>query len=61
PELFREAGTVYSLDQLGSLADLAHRFGLHRDGACFAHALAQKPVQGLKDLPGSPGPSPSGQ
>lgn len=36
-----EAGTVYSLDQLGSLADLAHRFGLkvHMDGARFANAL----------------------
>ncbi|MFQ3585370.1 MAG: low specificity L-threonine aldolase [Cyanobacteriota bacterium] len=36
-----EAGTLYSLDQLGSLADLAHRFGLkvHMDGARFANAL----------------------
>ncbi len=36
-----EAGTLYSLDQLGSLVDLAHHFGLkvHMDGARFANAL----------------------
>ncbi|MCF2971101.1 low specificity L-threonine aldolase [Synechococcus sp. Nb3U1] len=36
-----EAGTVYSLDQIGSLAELAHAFGLnvHMDGARFANAL----------------------
>ncbi|MEN9226954.1 MAG: low specificity L-threonine aldolase [Thermostichus sp. HHBFW_bins_43] len=36
-----EAGTVYALDQLEALTDLAHHFGLkvHMDGARFANAV----------------------
>lgn len=35
-------GTLYSLDELGSLCDVAHRHGLrvHLDGARFANAIA---------------------
>src|SRR5262249_16275508 len=37
-----EVGTVYSLDDLRALADMARRFGLrvHMDGARFANAVA---------------------
>lgn len=37
-----EAGTVYRLDELGALTDVARRHGLavHMDGARFANALA---------------------
>jgi len=44
-----EAGTVYTLDETASLAELAHRYGakVHMDGSRFANAvvsLASKPA-----------------
>src|SRR5262249_31577291 len=38
-----EAGTIYRVDEVRALADLAHRRGLkvHMDGARFANALAR--------------------
>jgi threonine aldolase len=38
-----EAGTVYSVDELNSLSEVAHRHGLsvHMDGARFANACAE--------------------
>ena len=41
-----EAGTIYRLDEIRALAELAHRHGLavHMDGARFANALARLKV-----------------
>lgn len=38
-----EAGTIYRLDEVGRLAEIAHRHGLnvHMDGARFANALVR--------------------
>lgn len=49
-----EMGTVYSVDEIGTLADHAHRRGLlvHVDGARFANALAatnSSPVEMIRD------------
>lgn len=37
-----EAGTVYSVDEIAALSEVAHRFGcrVHMDGARFANAVA---------------------